>query len=246
LACPVDNVWGEGTPEQESVTCRCSAPSFVRPRCPGPSSLGQCRGARRGRPHPGRRHPAVARVPFAQAAPSDPAPAFASSFETGQRPLDWTSTVEVGRDGAPKASGVTGPTTTGIPGDITSQVSGVTASSDNPPGETAAKAADGDVNSTCVDFRATGWINVTFSKATTVKRYALVSANDGRSGTPGAWQLYDSNDGITLDHPGHEGGAELRPALPGAVLRLPNTTAYTVYRLNVTRCKGRIVPRCWP
>lgn len=32
--------------------------------------------------------PAVARVPFAQAAPSDPAPAFASSFETGQRPLD--------------------------------------------------------------------------------------------------------------------------------------------------------------
>ncbi len=38
--------------------------------------------------------PAVARVPFAQAAPSDPAPAFASSFETGQRPLDWTSTVE--------------------------------------------------------------------------------------------------------------------------------------------------------
>ncbi len=77
--------------------------------------------------------PAVARVPFAQAAPSDPAPAFASSFETGQRPLDWTSTVEVGRDGAPKASGVTGPATTGIPGDITSQVSGVTASSDNPP-----------------------------------------------------------------------------------------------------------------
>jgi len=182
--------------------------------------------------------PAVARVPFAQAAPSDPAPAFASSFETGQRPLDWTSTVEVGRDGAPKASWVTGPATTGIPGDITSQVTGVTASSDNPPGETAAKAADGDVNSMWVDFHATGWINVTFPKAATVKRYALVSANDGRSGTPGAWQLYDSNDGITLDHPGHEGGTEPPPALPGAGLRLPNTTAYTVYRLNITALHG--------
>ena len=136
-------------------------------------------------------------MPFAQAAPSDPAPAFASSFETGQRPLDWTSTVEVVRDGAPKASEVTGPATTGIPGDITSQVSGVTASSDNPPGETAAKASDSDVNSKWVDFHATGWINVTFPKAATVKRYALVSANDGRSGTRGAWQLYDSNDGIT-------------------------------------------------
>jgi len=177
-------------------------------------------------------------VPFAKAAPSDPAPAFASSFETGQRPLDWTSTVEVGRDGAPKASGVTGPATTGIPGDITSQVSGVTASSDNPPGETAAKADDGDVNSKWVDFHATGWINVTFPKAATVKRYALVSANDGRSGTPGAWQLYDSNDGITLDHPGHEGGTEPPPALPGAGLRLPNTTAYTVYRLNITALHG--------
>ena len=69
------------------------------------------------------------------------------------------------------------------------------------PGETAAKAADGDVNSKWLDFHPTGWLNLTFPKATTVKRYALVSANDGRSGTPGAWQLYDSNDGITLDHP---------------------------------------------
>ncbi len=60
--------------------------------------------------------PALGRVPLAQAAPGDPAPAFFSSFGAGQRPLDWTSTVEVGPDGAPKASGVAGPPTTGIPG----------------------------------------------------------------------------------------------------------------------------------
>ena len=92
---------------------------------------------------------------------------------------------------------MTGPATTGIPGDITSQVSGVTASSDNPPGEPAAKAADGDVNSKWVDFHATGWINVTFPKAATVKRYALVSANDAPERDPGDWQLQDSNDGST-------------------------------------------------
>ena len=62
--------------------------------------------------------PTFGRVPLAQAAPGDPAPAFASSFEDGQRPLDWTSTVEVGPDGQPKASGVTGPASTGIAGDV--------------------------------------------------------------------------------------------------------------------------------
>jgi len=84
--------------------------------------------------------PSFGPMPLARAAVGDPAPAFASSFEDGQRPLDWTSTVEVGPDGQPKASGVTGPATTGIPGDVTSQVTEVTASAENPPDETAAKA----------------------------------------------------------------------------------------------------------
>ncbi len=83
--------------------------------------------------------PAFGRVPLAQAAPGDPAPAFVSSFEAGQRPPDWMSTVETGPDGAPKASGVTGPATTGIPGDITSQNTGVTASAENPPGRRPAR-----------------------------------------------------------------------------------------------------------
>jgi hypothetical protein len=58
--------------------------------------------------------PALGQVPVVAAAPGDLA--FVSSFEAGQRPLDWTSTVEAGPDGAPKAAGVTGPAGAGIPG----------------------------------------------------------------------------------------------------------------------------------
>jgi len=134
----------------------------------------------------------------------------------------------------------------GIPGDITSQVSGVTASSDNPPGETAAKVDDGDVQQQVGGLPPDRVAQPDLPEGHDGQALCPGLANDGRSGTPGAWQLYNSNDGITLDHPGHQDGAELRPALPGAGLRLPDTTAYTVYRLNVTRCKARIRPRCWP
>ena len=47
--------------------------------------------------------PAFGGMQIAQASPGDPAPAFASSFEDGQQPLDWTSTVEAGPDGQPRA-----------------------------------------------------------------------------------------------------------------------------------------------
>jgi len=148
-------------------------------------------------------------VAFARAAPSDP-PDFAGCFEAGQRPrLDEHRR---GRPGRPtKASGVTGPATTGIQGDITSQVTGVTASSDNPPGETSAKAADGDVNSKWVDFHATGWINVTFREGAvrivreTGKPIAQVARDLGvNEGTLGNWWARDraarqGTDGLSVD-----------------------------------------------
>jgi len=182
--------------------------------------------------------PALGRLPLAQAAPGDPAPAFFSSFEAGQRPLDWTSTVEVGPDGAPKASGVTGPPTTGIPGDITSGVTGVTASAENAPGEAAAKAVDGDVNSKWLAFQPTGWVNLTFAKATTVKRYALTSANDAPERDPRDWELQGSNDGSTWTTLDTKTGQDFAQRFQTRVFDIANTTAYTVYRLNITAVHG--------
>jgi len=182
--------------------------------------------------------PALGRLPLAQAAPGDPAPAFFSSFEAGQRPLDWTSTVEVGPDGAPKASGVTGPPTTGIPGDITSGATGVTASAESAPGEAAAKAVDGDVNSKWLAFQPTGWVNLTFAKATTVKRYALTSANDAPERDPRDWEFQGSNDGSTWTTLDTKTGQDFAQRFQTRVFDIANTTAYTVYRLNITAVHG--------
>ena len=182
--------------------------------------------------------PAFGQVPLAQAAPGDPAPAFASSFEEGQRPVDWTSTVEVGPDGQPKASGVTGPASTGIPGDVTSQVTGVTASAENPPDETAAKAIDGDVNSKWLAFKPTGWINLAFPKPTLIKRYGLTSANDAPERDPKDWQLQGSLDATTWTTIDIRTNQSWDQRFQTKTFEAANTTAYTTYRLNITALHG--------
>src|SRR6476469_6208398 len=95
--------------------------------------------------------PAWGQPPSATAAPGDVA--FASSFEANQSPPTWVSTPE-----GTKSSGVTGPAQAGIPGDITATNTGVTASAENAPNETAAKAVDGDENSKWLAFATSGWL----------------------------------------------------------------------------------------
>ena len=182
--------------------------------------------------------PTFGPMPLAQAAPDDPAPTFASSFEDGQRPLDWTSTVEVGPDGQPKASGVTGPATAGIPGDVTSQVTEVTASSENTPDETAAKAIDGDVNSKWLAFQTTGWISLTFPEPTLIKRYGLTSANDAPERDPEDWQLQGSADGTTWTTIDTQADQSWDQRFQTKTFEAVNTTAYQSYRLNITAVNG--------
>ena len=131
--------------------------------------------------------PSWGQLPSAVAAPGDVA--FSSSFEANQSPPSWVSTPE-----GTKSSGVTGPAQTGIPGDITATNTGATASAENPPNETAPKAVDGDENSKWLAFASTGWLRVSFASGVTVKRYALVSANDSPERDPRDWQVQGSND----------------------------------------------------
>ena len=84
----------------------------------------------------------AASVPGARAATD-----FYSSFESGEPAPTWESTAEVDSHGNKKMSGVTGSSSPGIPGNIRDKVVAVTASAENPPGETAERLNDGDVNS---------------------------------------------------------------------------------------------------
>ena len=179
---------------------------------------------------------AMQQLPSAAAAPGDVA--FASSFEANQAPPTWVSTPE-----GSKSSGVTGPGQVGIPGDITATNTGVTASAQNAPNETAPKAVDGDENSKWLAFASTGWLRVNFASGVTVKRYALTSANDEPPRDPRDWQVQGSNDnGTTWTTIDTKTGQNFDQRFQTKVYDIPaNATAYAAYRLNITANHGATI-----
>ena len=150
----------------------------------------------------------------ASAAPDAKGGSFTSSFESADAPVDWTSTVEGDR-----SEGISGPAPSGLPGNITDQVSAVTASAENPPGETAVKAADGDPNTKWLAFATTGWVAYAFDAPQTVKRYALTSANDSPERDPADWTLQGSDDGTTWTTLDSQTGQTFAEPLPDQDLR---------------------------
>jgi hypothetical protein len=164
---------------------------------------------------------------------------FFSSFEAADPQPAWTNTVETDADGRKKASGVTGSTSAGIPGNITDQVVGVAASGENTGGgEVKENLVDGDVGTKWLVFTPTGWVRFELADPVAVVRYALTSANDAPGRDPRDWALQGSQDGqawTTLDTRTGEVFAE---RFQTKVYELQNTTAYRFYRLDVTANSG--------
>jgi hypothetical protein len=118
---------------------------------------------------------------------------FSSSFEAGDPQPTWTDTVDDG-----KASGVTGPAATGIPGNVTHKVVEVTANGEfADAGEVKENLTDGDLFSKWLVFESTGWVQYRLSEPVKVVLYALGSANDAPERDPQDWTLRASDDGQT-------------------------------------------------
>lgn len=117
----------------------------------------------------------------------------------------------------------------------------ISASSENPPNETAAKAFDGLTSTKWFNANGgnTGWLAYYFGgPAKIVIRYDITSANDVPGRDPKDWQFQGSQDGIiwtTLD-------ARTGETFPSRFLTrqytIANLTAYTHYRLNITANNG--------
>ncbi|HWD90864.1 MAG TPA: DUF5703 domain-containing protein [Verrucomicrobiae bacterium] len=115
------------------------------------------------------------------------------------------------------------------------------ASSDNPPNETAAMAFDGSTATKWFNANGgnTGWLQVYFGgPLKAVVRYALSSANDVPGRDPKNWQFQGSMEGAnwtTLDTRSNE-------LFPSRFLTkqyaISNTTAFAYYRLNITANNG--------
>jgi F5/8 type C domain len=171
---------------------------------------------------------ALAVTPAAFAGPGD----FSSSFEAGDPEPTWTNTAE-------RASGVSGPPRTGIPGNQTDKVVAVRASGENSgAGEVKENLVDGSAQTKWLVFAPTGWVEFELSEPVTVVHYALTSANDAAGRDPRDWTLSGSNDGSRWTELDRQTGQDFPERFYTKEYRFTNTTAYRHYRLEVTQNQG--------
>ncbi len=159
---------------------------------------------------------------------------FSSSFEAGDPQPAWTDTVDAG-----KASGVTGPKPTGIPGNVTNKVVEVTANGENTgAGEVKENLTDGDIFSKWLVFESTGWVQYKLSEPVKVVLYALGSANDAPERDPRDWTLRASNDGQTWTTLDTQVDQSFSERFQMKEYPIVNDQAYLYYRLDITRNHG--------
>ncbi|SBT45902.1 ThuA domain-containing protein [Micromonospora narathiwatensis] len=113
-----------------------------------------------------------------------------------------------------------------------------TASGENPPNETAAKAIDGSTGTKWLTFSPTGWLAVKLAQPVAVSRYALTSANDFPGRDPKNWTLQGSSDGTTWTDLDTRSNETFPQRFQTKQYGFTNTTAYQHYRLNVTANSG--------
>jgi hypothetical protein len=115
------------------------------------------------------------------------------------------------------------------------------ASSDNPPNETAAMAFDGLTSTKWFNANAgpTGWLRLSFGGVPqTVVRYDLTSANDVPGRDPKNWQFQGSQNGTTWTTLDTRAGETFPSRYQTKQYPISNTTAYAYYRLNITANNG--------
>ncbi|GII55922.1 hypothetical protein Pth03_43110 [Planotetraspora thailandica] len=161
---------------------------------------------------------------------------FGSSFESSD-PQSATSTAEVGADGKPVQANLSG-SNPGLPGSVLGQISAVTASAENPPGEVAANLKDDDSSTKWLAFSRTGSVTYRMSQPVAVKKYALTSANDAPGRDPKDFTVQGSNDGNEWTDLDSRTGQTFTGRFATNTYSFTNTTAYTYYRLNVTANSG--------
>ncbi|MGI5516240.1 GH92 family glycosyl hydrolase [Streptomyces sp. CA-106131] len=175
----------------------------------------------------------VAPAASAEAPPGN----FSSSFESAD-PQPATSTVEVDANGKPIQTNLSGSSPSGLPGSLLDQVSAVTASAENPPGEVATNLKDENPSTKWLAFDKTGWVAYRLAKPATVVKYSLTSANDAPGRDPKDFTVQGSNDGSSWTDLDTRTGVSFSGRFATNTYSFTNTTAYSYYRLNVTANSG--------
>ncbi|MFF4210260.1 GH92 family glycosyl hydrolase [Streptomyces sp. NPDC001796] len=161
---------------------------------------------------------------------------FASSFEPGDPAPTWLNTVDTAADGTKRASGVDGGYTTGIPGNVTDEVTDVRASAENTDaGEVADNLIDGEPGTKWLTFAPTGWAEFDLDEPVKVVTYALTSANDHAERDPADWTLQGSTDGKDWKTLDTRTGESFDQRFQTKSYDLAEPAEYAHFRLDITR-----------
>ncbi|MFI7539924.1 GH92 family glycosyl hydrolase [Actinoplanes sp. NPDC049599] len=121
----------------------------------------------------------------------------------------------------------------GLAHNIRERITGITASADNPPGESKAQVFDGDKGTKWLTFAATGWVQARTATPLTVDRYALTSANDVPARDPRDWRLQGSPDGTTWTTLDTQTGQSFAARGETREFTVADPQPYAYYRLTV-------------
>ncbi|MEV6654829.1 GH92 family glycosyl hydrolase [Streptomyces sp. NPDC051219] len=174
--------------------------------------------------------------------PTRPDREFTSSFETDEAQPNWRNTVETGREGVKRASGIDGGYSSGIPGNVTDKVTDVRASAENEGGgEVKENLVDLSSSTKWLAFEATAWLEFDLDEPVKVVTYALTSANDAAPRDPRDWILKGSADGKewkALDSREGQAFENRFQTRSFDIADTANSPAYRHYRLEISRNNG--------
>ncbi|WP_128981020.1 GH92 family glycosyl hydrolase [Streptomyces roseicoloratus] len=186
--------------------------------------------------------PAVAQaVPGASDQPGGIAREFTTSFEADEAQPTWRNTVDTGPDGRKRTSGVDGGFVTGIPGNVTDQVTALRASGEHAgAGEVKENLVDLQPGTKWLVFEPTAWIEFDLESPVELAAYALTSANDAAERDPRDWTLKGSADGKEWTVLDTRTGESFAKRFETRTYDIPGggATAYAHYRLEITRNAG--------
>ncbi|MXM66414.1 glycoside hydrolase family 92 protein [Streptomyces sp. HUCO-GS316] len=164
---------------------------------------------------------------------------FASSFEAGDPAPDWLNTVDTAADGGKRASGVDGGYSSGIPGNVTDQVTDVRASGEHAgAGEVKENLVDGEPGTKWLTFEPAGWVEFDLAKPVKIMTYALTSANDYAERDPRDWTLQGSADGKDWKTLDTRSGQSFGERFQTKTYDLAAPAEYQHFRLDITGNAG--------
>ncbi|WP_405590473.1 GH92 family glycosyl hydrolase [Streptomyces sp. NBC_01092] len=176
------------------------------------------------------------------ALPQAPASAdreFASSFEAGDPAPDWLNTVDTAADGTKRTAGVDGGYSTGIPGNVTDQVTDVRASGENAGArEVKENLVDVEPTTKWLTFAPTGWAEFDLAAPVKVVTYALTSANDHDERNPQDWTLKGSTDGSNWTTLDTRTGESFSEPFQTKTYDIASPAEYQHFRLEISKNNG--------